>query len=108
VWDFLYAVECSDVVKSIDARGETSVEAEYLVVDKGSEGEVIEEVGEVLPYAGVAVLSETLIVKAVDLGNLAGFVVASEDGDALRVSDFESNEECDGLDGVVSTINIIA
>lgn len=35
-------------------------------------------------------------------------MVATEDCDALRISDFESNEEGDGFDGVVSSINIVA
>jgi hypothetical protein len=108
VWNFLYAVECSDVVESIDAWGETSVEAEDLVVDKGSEGEVIEKVCEVFPYVGVTVLSETLVVKSIDLSDLAGFVVAAEDCDALGVSDFESNEESDCLNGIITSINIVA
>jgi hypothetical protein len=107
VWNFLYAVESSDVVKSVDAWGEASVEAEDLVVDKGSEGEVIEKVCEIFPYVGVTVFSETLIVEAIDLSDLTGFVVAAEDCDALRVSDFESNEESDCLDGIITSINIV-
>ena len=106
--DFLYAVECSDVVEGIDAWGETPVEAEDLVVDKGSEGKVVEKVGEVFPYVGVAILSETLIVEAIDLGDLTGFVVATEDCDSLGVSNFESNEEGDGLHGIVTSINVVA
>jgi hypothetical protein len=35
MWNFLYTIERSDVVEGIDAGGETSVEAEDLVVDKG-------------------------------------------------------------------------
>lgn len=35
MWNFLYAVEGSDVIKCINAGGETSVEAEDLVVDEG-------------------------------------------------------------------------
>jgi hypothetical protein len=42
VWDLLYAVERSDVIEGIDTGGETSVEAEDLVVDEGCEGEVVE------------------------------------------------------------------
>lgn len=40
--------------------------------------------------------------------NLPGFVVASEDGDSMGVSNFERDEEGDGLDGVVATIDVIA
>lgn len=106
--NLLDAVQGSDVVQRVDAGRETAVETEDLVVDEGGEGEVVEEVGEVLPDVGVAVLSEALVVEAVDLGDLAGLVVTAEDGDAGGVSDLESDEECDGLDGVVSTINIVA
>jgi len=90
--NFLYTIECSDVIKGIDAGGETSVEAEDLVVDKGGEGEVVKEVGEVLPYIRVPIFSETFVVETVDLRDLARFVVATEDGDALRISDFKGNK----------------
>ena len=108
MWNFLYAVECSDVIESIDAWGETSVEAEDLVVDKGSKGEVVEKIGEVFPYIGIAILSEALVVEAIDLGDLAGFVVAAKDCDALGVPNFESNEESDRLHGIITSINVVA
>ena len=103
----LYAVERPDVVERVDAGREAAVEAEDLVVDQRGEGEVVEEVGEVFPHVGVAVLAQALVVEAVDLRDLAGLVVATEDGDALRVSDFESDEERDRLDRVVASINVV-
>jgi hypothetical protein len=104
----LYTVKGSDIIEGVDAWGETSVEAEDLVIDQGCKGEVVEEVGEVFPDVRIAIFSEALIIETVDLGDLAGFVVTTEDCDALRISDFEGNEEGDGFDGVVSSINIIA
>jgi len=91
MWNFLYTVESSDVVEGVDAGGETSVEAEDLVVDESGKGEVVEEIREVLPYVGVAVFSETFIIETIYLCDLTGFVVATENGDALRISDFECN-----------------
>jgi len=38
----LYAVERPDVVKGVDARGETTVQTEDLVVDQGGERQVVE------------------------------------------------------------------
>jgi hypothetical protein len=108
MWNFLYTIERSDVVEGIDAWGETPVEAEDLVVDKGGKGEVVEQVCEVLPYVRVAIFSKTFIIEPIDLCDLAGFVVATENGDALRISDFEGNEKRDGLNGVITSINIIA
>jgi hypothetical protein len=106
--NLLYTIQCSDVIKGIDAGGETSVQAEYLVIDQGGEGEVVEQIGEVLPYVRIAIFSETFIVEPIDLCDLTGFVVATEDGDALGISDFQGYEEGDGLNGVVTSINIIA
>lgn len=70
MWDFLDSVQSSDVVKSVDAWGQPSVQAEYLVVDKCSQGQVIEEIREIFPDIRIAVLSETLVVESVYLGNL--------------------------------------
>lgn len=84
------------------------MKTEDLVVDEGGQGKVVEEVCEVLPDVGVAVLSEAFVVEAVDLGNLAGFVVATEDGDAGGVSNLEGDKEGDGLNGVVASIHVVS
>lgn len=67
----LDSVEGANVVEGVDARGETAVKTEDLVVDEGGEGEVVEEVGKVLPDVCVAVLAQALVVEAVDLSDLA-------------------------------------
>lgn len=108
MWNFLNAVQTPDVVEGIDRGRETAVEAEDLIVDQGCEGEVVEKVGEVFPYVGVSVLPETFIIKAVDLSDLAGLVVAAQDSDAARIPNLESNEERDSLDRVVTSINVVA
>lgn len=51
-----------------------------------------------LPDVRIPVLAKALVVESVDLSDLAGFVVSSEDGNALRVADFEGNKEGDGFD----------
>lgn len=42
MWHFLYAIKRSDVIERVNTGGETSVEAEYLVIDQRGEGEIIE------------------------------------------------------------------
>ena len=105
---FLYSVEAADVVEGVDAGGETAVEAENLVIDQCREGQVVKKVGEVFPDISIAIFAQALIVEAVNLGNLAGFVIAAEDGDALGVADFEGDEEGDSFDRVVAAVYIIA
>ena len=78
-----------------------------LVLDESGEGKVIEQIGEVSPYVGVSVLPQAFVVEAVDLGDLAGFVVSSEDGDPIAVPQLHRDEESDGLDGVVSSVYVI-
>ena len=108
MWDFLDPIKGPNVVQGVDTRGKSSMQTENLIVDKGSQGEVVEEIGEEFPNIRVAIFPQTFVVEAVDLRDLAGFVVAAQDGDALRVADFERDEEGDSLDGVVASINVIA
>jgi hypothetical protein len=88
MWNFLYAVKRADVVERVDARRQASVKTEDLIIDQSSEGKVIEEVGKVLPHIGIAVFPKAFVVKAVDLGNLTRFMISTQNGDALGVSDF--------------------
>ena len=39
----------------------------------------------------------TLVVKAIDLGDLTGLVVPADEGYAFRVTDFEGEKEEEGL-----------
>lgn len=91
MWHFLYTIESSDVVQRVDTGGKTSVETKYLVVDEGGEGKVIEEIGKVLPNICISIFAEALVIKAINLSDLTGFVVTTEDGDSLGVSYFKSD-----------------
>lgn len=108
VWDLLNPVERTYVLKSVDTRRKASVQTKDLVLNQCGQREVVEEVGKEFPDIGIAVFAQTLVVEAIDLSDLAGFVVAAENGYALRVADFESDEQSDGLDGKVATVDVVA
>ena len=57
VRNFLHSIELTDLVKSVDRWGETSMETEYLTFHNRSQGQVVEKLSERLPNISVAVLS---------------------------------------------------
>lgn len=107
VGDLLDAVELADVIEGINAGGEAAVQTENGVFDEGGEGEVVEEVSKEFPYIGTAVFADAFVVKAVNLSNLSALVVASQYKDAIRVSNFPTDQEGNRFNGVVATIDVI-
>lgn len=67
------------------------METEDLILDERSKGEVVKEVGKVFPDIGIAVFSQTFVVKPIHLCDLARLMVSSEDGDALGVANLEAD-----------------
>ncbi len=105
---FLFPVDDPYLVQGVDAGTESPVNGEDLVLDDGREGEIIEDLGAVSPNVDAAVFAEALIVKSVHLGDLAGFVISADEGDAIGVADFEGEEEEEGFDGVVAAVDEVA
>ena len=101
----LDSIELPHVIKGVDGGAEATVETEYMVVDQGREGEVVEEVGEELPHVGTAVFANALVVEAVHLRDLSGFVIAAKDEHSVGISHLETYEHRHGLDGVVAPIH---
>jgi hypothetical protein len=83
------------------------VQTEDLVFDESSEGEVIEEVGKVFPNVGVAIFPQALVVETVDLSDLTGLVIATEDGDTLGVTNLQADQKGHSLDGIVASVDVI-
>lgn len=83
---FLLPINFTDLIESIDGRRETSVHAEDAVLDQCTEAEIVEHFGAVSPHIDTAILPQTLIVESVHLGNLSGLVIASNECDAIRIS----------------------
>ncbi len=80
------------------------MKTEEGVFNNGSERQVIKELSKGFPDVTVSVLSGALIIESVNLGDLPGFVVTSEDDNSVFVPDFEGNQESDGFDAVVSWV----
>jgi hypothetical protein len=76
--------------------------------DEGAQCEVVKDFAAVAPDVGGAVFADAFVVEAVDRRDLAGFVVAADEGDAIRVADFEAKEEKEGFEGVEAPVHEIA
>ena len=102
------AVDDLDLIDAMDAGRQTTVDAEDLVVDDAGEGEVVEHVGEVVPDSSVAVLAAAFCVETVGLSNTSRLVVAADEVDAVRIAEFETDQQRDGFDTEEAAINVVA
>ena len=79
---------------------------EDLLVDDCCNGQAIEAVRECLPELDV-VSSLALIVEPIDAVNGRAFVVATEDEEVFRVFDLVCEQQTDGLERLLASINVI-
>lgn len=105
---FLNTIECSYVVKIVYARTKPSMKPHNLIFNKCGERQIVKKIGEIFPNVGVSILAQTLIVKAVNLRNLSGFMVSSKNEYSAWKSDFKAYQKRDGFYAIVSSIDIIA
>lgn len=84
------------------------MQAENLSINEGGEGQIVEQIGEVLPHIRIAVFAQTFVVEAVDLSNLSRFVVAAQDGDSFAVADLQSDKQRHRFHRVVAAIDVVA
>ncbi len=66
--NFLDSVELSDLVEGVNAWWESSMEAEDLSFNNGSQREVIEKLSELFPDIGIAVFPQAFIIEAIPIG----------------------------------------
>ena len=102
VRNFLKSFKGANVVECLNGGRESSVKAEELVLYYCGQGKKIEELSQAFPDVAVPVLSAALVIEPVDLGDLTGFVIASQNGYSIFVSDFEREQKSDCFDGVVA------
>ena len=100
-------VNISDHVQGVQAGAQATMKAEDLIFNDSCQRKVVKEVRQVLPDVGIAVLSETLVIKAINLCDLSTFMITAENRDAFLKAYFEADEKCDGLHRVVSTIDVV-
>lgn len=80
---------------------------EDLLVNDRRDREAVEAVRECLPQLDV-VTSLALVVETIDAVDRRAFVVAAQDEEVLWVLDLVREQKADGLQRLLSSINVIA
>jgi len=72
------------------------MDAEHPSVNDRTKGKVVEDLAAPPPNVAAPIFPLTLVIKSIHLGDLAGFMIASDEGDSLRISDLQrqQQEEC--------------
>jgi hypothetical protein len=96
--NFHSSVNKSDLVDCLDFRGESSMDAEDLAFNDGTDAEVVENFSAVLPRVSVSVLSNSFVIEAVYGCDLSGLVVTSKKSDVSWVLELEAEEELECFD----------
>jgi len=69
--NFYSSVDGSDLVDGFYLGTESTMDAEYLAIDDGTNWQIVEDFGAVLPRIGISVFSVDFIIKAIDCGDLS-------------------------------------
>jgi hypothetical protein len=105
---FNLSIKLTNVVESIKIGRETSVQTENLVFNHCRQRKQVEKVCVVFPYIRITILSQTFIVKTINLRNLPRLMVSPQNSDPVFKSDFQSDQQSNCLDRVVTSVYIIS
>lgn len=70
-----------------------------FVVNDNGERQEIKQVSKVLPNVGCSIILQTLVIEAVHLSNLTGFVISTQDVNSARIANLT-------LLSIVNTLSI--
>ena len=80
--------------------------AENFLVDEGGDGEAIEDVAKDAPESD-RVPAFALVVETVNSIDLCTFVIASQKEEVLGILDFVAEKKANGLNGLLSAVNVV-
>ena len=84
------------------------MDAENLTIYRGRQRQVIKQVRELLPDRETSVLFLALNLKAVDLRDLARFMITSQKEEPAGITKFEQYQVRNGFHGSGSSVHIIS
>lgn len=79
---------------------------ENLLVDDSGDGKAVEAIGKGLPELNV-IATLALVVEAIDTVDRSTLVVTSQNEEVLGVLDLVGEEQADGLEGLLTSVDIV-
>jgi len=107
VGDIRGAHDPANLLHRIEIGAQTAVHGEDLLVDDSGDGKAVEAVGEGLPQLDV-VAALALVVESVDAVDGRALVVAPQDEEVLGILDLVRQEQADGLQGLLATVDVVS
>jgi hypothetical protein len=108
VGHFLNSVELLNLVQAVKAGRETSMKTKDLVFNNCGQRQQVEQVGKVFPDIGVSVLPQALVIKTINLSDLPGFVISSQNGNSVGESNFKRNQKSHCFHRIVPSVYIVS
>ena len=105
---FLDSIQITCMIQGVNTGRESTVKTKDASGHNSRHGQEVKRISEVLPDIGIAVLAKTFIIESVDLSDLSAFMISSQNGNAIFVPDFKCDQESDGFQTVISSIDIVA
>lgn len=98
--------DTADLLHRVEVGTKTTVHGKDLLVNNGGNGETVEAVGKCLPELDV-VATLALVVETIDTVDGGTLVIATEDEEVLGVLDLVGEQQADGLQGLLASVDII-
>lgn len=103
----LNSVNGFDLIKSLDLRGESTVEAKDLIFNNSGKRQVHEDLGEHFPDGFVSILFHTFFIEAIKLIDLPILMVSSQNGNPVSVVYLQYQHIQESFHTVVPPIHIV-
>jgi hypothetical protein len=100
------AHDTSDLLHGVEVGAQATMHGEDLFIDDGGDGQAVEAVGKCLPQLDV-VASLALVVETVDTVDGGTLVVAAQDEEVFGILDLVRQEKADGLERLLSTVDVV-
>jgi len=90
MWNLHSSFKEADLIESLDIGRKTTVDAKDFTLHNGANTQVVKNFAAVLPWVGISVFADSLVVESVHRCDLSCLVVSAEKSDVARPLQFEA------------------